>query len=294
MPSLTTWKRDFAVSLYNSFAQYLGNTSEVLRVLLKYVYDRCKPVRVGDIAEIITFIDMPDRNSLNRNYWRMYCIKSPFTQNLELLRNFTRRREIELQHHHPEYRVWIKRATQYNIPEKNTDFAALSQLKHRAKDRAYTIQVFDGMCSDPPFCNFRYHLEYQEPGEWWSILNNGLDRIYDDLNENVTEITFNTGIYGGNAHTITFDFPVTEAEAIIAAEKYLYEETDSEYMRKHLDDLPHTFAEMHAEPELFEEYAASFKYMFLGDQRLIKRVFIVNGRLTLGMGKWDPDEFLCT
>lgn len=62
---------------------------------------------------------------------------------------------------------------------------------------------------------------------------NSLEREYDDSEKIVRSVTFNTGRYGDNSHTIFFDAGcVTEKEAIEEVEQYLSQPLTETYYEK--------------------------------------------------------------
>lgn len=114
------------------------------------------------------------------------------------------------------------------------------------------------------------------PGKF--VYTNSLDREYDDSHAAVRNVTFNISRYGEHEHSITFDPPVTEKEAIIQVEAYLSEPLAEGYYAVIQDDMFHGFTWDEAK----EEFAC--RGDALTDARFLERTPITDGAMRIETG----------
>lgn len=78
-----------------------------------------------------------------------------------------------------------------------------------------------------------------EPEEGKFVYINCLNRPYDNKKHQIKSITFDIDRYSEFQHTIEYQFPVTEENAIRDAEKFLSQPLTPEYYKKIQDDTFH-------------------------------------------------------
>jgi hypothetical protein len=81
----------------------------------------------------------------------------------------------------------------------------------------------------------------RKPDEGFRYIN-CLDRSYNKEDKIVTSVKFNISRYGEHKHTISFQEPVSEMEAIQAVESFLSQSLDEAYYSKIRDDLFHRYS----------------------------------------------------
>jgi hypothetical protein len=120
-------------------------------------------------------------------------------------------------------------------------------------------------------------LLLRKPGEGFRYIN-CLHRDYDNKEKIVTSVEFYLSRYGEHKHTISFQEPVSEMEAIQAVESYLSQPLDEAYYSKIQDDLVHRLA--------FEDALKLFTCRgdCLWDCKLLDHFDIIEGHMDLWLG----------
>ena len=106
-----------------------------------------------------------------------------------------------------------------------------------------------------------------------------LDRKYLDVDHNINKAIFDISRYGKYQHSIDFDFPVTEKQAIKAVEKYLSKPLTEEYYNTIKDDM-FCSIESYDDAETYYDCIGDC----LSDCKFLEDTQIENGILTFFIG----------